>query len=407
MKSHARTAIQITLYVLICLVVTSSAFMLGYVTRAAQSPITGEATAFSVFWEAWNLVNDHFYGDTSDETARTHGAIKGSLAALQDPYTLFVEPQQRDREQEELRGSFGGIGALVERTPDGRIILTPMEERPAAKAGILPGDELVAVDGVSLTPDMPFDDVLATVRGEIGQTVELTIRREGEAELLVFKVKREEIVTPSVTWELASPGIGYIKLSIFNERTNDELRDAVRELQQQGAQAYVLDLRNNGGGLLTAAVDVASQFLQDGVVLYERKNDGEETSYPVKRRGVLPQDPVVFLVNSGTASASEIVAGAIQDYGRGKLIGTKTYGKASVQLLFDLSDGSSLHVTNAHWLTPNRHEIDGAGLTPDITVEFSDEDRQNGRDPQLDQAIEYLSGVVQQGTSAVLESSYI
>jgi len=228
------------------------------------------------------------------------------------------------------------------------------------------------------------------VRGQAGEMVRLTVRRTGSDEPLVFEVEREEIVTPSVTYELKEGDIGYVRLSIFGERTNQELEDAIRDLRSQGSSRYVIDLRDNGGGLLPAAIDVASQFLDDGVVMYERKSNGEEKSYPVKGKGVLQDEPVVFLVNSYTASASEIVAGAIQDYERGTLIGTGTFGKASVQLIFDLSDGSSVHVTNARWLTPSRQEIDGVGLTPDIQVELSDGDRQQGRDPQLERAIDHL-----------------
>jgi carboxyl-terminal processing protease len=312
------------------------------------------------------------------------------MQALDDPYTLFVEPQQRDREQEELQGSFGGIGAWVERAPDGRILLTPMDDRPAQKAGVRSGDELLAVDGTPVTPEMPFDDVLALVRGEAGAIVVLTVRREGVEEPIDIEVERAEIVTPSVTYELKEEDVGYIRISIFGERTADELEDAARDLADQGATSYIIDLRDNGGGLLPAAVDVASQFLREGVVLYERKSDGTEKAFDVHGRGVLRDDPVVFLVNNATASASEIVAGAIQDYERGVLIGTETFGKASVQFIFDLSDGSSVHITNAKWLTPNRQEIDGVGLTPDIVVPITEEDYQAGRDPQVEQAIAYL-----------------
>jgi carboxyl-terminal processing protease len=364
--------------------------MMGYALRAAHTPMTGDVPGFSVFWEAWRIVQDHFYGDASDEQARTYGAIKGSLEALEDPYTVFVEPQRREREQEELRGSFGGIGAWVERSADGRILLTPMDDRPAAKEGIIAGDELVAVDDVPITADMPFEDVLALVRGQAGDIVRLTVRRENVDQLLTFDVRREKIVTPSVSYELTEPSIGYVRLSIFNERTADELRDALQDLKKQDAKSYIIDLRNNGGGLLPAAIDVASEFLQEGVVMYERRNDAPEKSYPVKTGGLVPDAPLALLVNGGTASASEIVAGAIQDNERGILIGTKTFGKASVQLIFDLSDGSSVHVTNARWLTPERQEIDGVGLTPDMIVEISNEDRENDRDPQLEQAIAYL-----------------
>jgi len=390
MKLERRAAARAALYALSCVVVVSTTFLLGYAARAAQAPATGEAAILGTFWEAWHLVDEYFYGEPPTDTVRVRGAIAGSLATLNDPYTVLVEPQQHDREEEELRGSFGGIGALVSRTPDGRILLEPMEGRPAAEAGIQAGDELIAVDGVPITSDMPFDDVLAAVRGEAGKIVRLTVRRESLAEPLTFDVKRQEIVTPSVAWELAEPGIGYIRISIFNERTNQELEDAIAALQREQARAFVVDLRDNGGGLLEAGIDVASQFIEDGVVLYERKNDGNEKQYPVKDRGKLLREPIVVLVNGGTASASEIVAGAIQDYERGRLIGTRTFGKASVQLLFDLSDGSSLHITNAHWFTPSRQEINGVGLVPDIEVPITDQDRTNHVDPQRDRAIELL-----------------
>lgn len=392
MKPSVRRALQVSLFSLVCLVVIASTFVLGYTARATHEPVIGETATFGVFWEAWRLIDDHFYGDSSDEKARTYGAIEGSVRALDDPYTLFIEPQQRDREEEELRGSFGGIGAFVERTPDGRVLLTPMEDRPAAQAGILAGDELIGVGDRPITAEMSFEDVLALVRGNVGEMVKLTVRREGVADPLEFQVRRQEIVTPSVSWEWIAPDVGYVQLSIFGERTNDELEDALRELRAEGARRFVLDLRNNGGGLLPAAIDVASQFLEDGVVVYERKAGGQEKTYPVTGKGLALEEPLAVLVNSGSASASEIVAGAIQDYGRGVLVGTPTFGKASVQLIFDLSDGSSLHVTNAVWLTPSRHEIEGAGLTPDLEVALTDEDRQQDRDPQLDAAIEYLRG---------------
>jgi carboxyl-terminal processing protease len=400
MKPSVRRALEISGFSLVCLVVVASTFVLGYAVRAVQAPVTDDAVSFGVFWEAWHLIDDHFYGDSSDEKARTYGAIEGSVRALDDPYTLFVEPQQRDREEEELRGSFGGIGAFVERTPEGRYLLTPMEDRPAARAGILAGDELIAVDDRSISADMPFADVLALVRGEVGKVVKLTVRREGVAAPLDFEVRRQEFVTPSVSWELIEPDVGYVQISIFGERTSGELKDALRELQAEGASRFVLDLRSNGGGLLPVAIDVASQFLEDGVVVYERKADGQEKTYPVSDKGIALEEPLAVLVNSGSASASEIVAGAIQDYGRGVLVGTPTYGKASVQLIFDLSDGSSLHVTNAVWLTPSRHEIEGAGLSPDLEVALTDEDRQQARDPQLDAAIAHL-----RGTSKVSSSS--
>lgn len=395
MKPGVKSAVRVILYTLVCTFILSLTFSMGYVGRAIHTPVSDESAAFGIFWEAWELVNQYFYGDKGSQTARVYGALKGSLTALNDPYTLFVEPRQREREKEELRGSFGGIGAWIERQPDGRVMLTPMDDRPAARAGILVGDELVAVNDKPITPDMPIDEIVGMVKGQQGEIVTLTVRREDAADLLVFKVRREEIVVPSVSWQIApnAPDIGYVRLSMFNDRTNGELQDAIEQMRKQGARKFILDLRDNGGGLLDSAIDVTSQFLADGVVLYDHKSNGEERAYSVKNKGVARQEPLVVLVNGFTASASEIVAGAIQDAGRGKLVGVQTFGKASVQLLFDLSDGSSLHITNAHWLTPNHRDINGVGLTPDVVVEWSDADRSSGRDPQLEKAIALLQEI--------------
>ncbi|MBN1934881.1 MAG: S41 family peptidase [Anaerolineae bacterium] len=394
MKPGVKIARHIIIYTLICAFTVVVAFGMGYVTHAIHAPVTGNDASMSLFWETWSLIDQHFFGDQVDEVQRTYGAIEGSLSRLGDRYTLFVEPKAHEREQEELRGSFGGIGAWIERRPDGRTLLTPMENQPAEQAGVLAGDELVAVNGTSITPEMTLEDVVDMVKGEIGERVILTLRREGVDAPFDIEIERQEIVTPSISWNVIeeAPDIGYIQIRIFNERTVDELKEAIQKLRDLEASKLIIDLRNNGGGLLSSAIDVTSQFLDGGVVLYDSKNTGEETSYPVRGRGVALDAPLAILINGNTASASEIVAGAIQDTERGKLIGAQTYGKASVQLLFDLSDGSSLHVTNAHWLTPNRRDINGVGLTPDLVVEFTQEDADNRRDPQLQAAIAELQG---------------
>jgi carboxyl-terminal processing protease len=222
--------------------------------------------------------------------------------------------------------------------------------------------------------------------------VTITVERPGADEPIDITIERAVIETPSAQWRILeeAPTIGYIQLISFTERSNKELNKAFAELSAQGAEGYILDLRGNGGGLLETAVDVASQFLREGVVLREdRKNEGERV-YEVRSGGKALDQPLVVLVNGGTASASEIVAGALQDYKRGTLIGEKTFGKGSVQLIYELSDASRLHVTVAKWFTPNNNAIDSKGLTPDIEVLISDEDRANNRDPQLERAISFL-----------------
>jgi carboxyl-terminal processing protease len=361
-----------------------------YLTR--DTPTPEDTERFGVFWEAWHLVEDKFYGEIPDDSAPAYGAIRGALGTLDDPYTIFVEPQPRALERAELEGQFGGIGAYVNRGPEGEVILTPMVDSPAEQAGVQDGDQLVQVDDTPIRPEMSSDDVILLIRGEVGSQVRLTLRRAGAVEPVVVDVTRQVIETPSVEWRVLEEDarIGYIRIRLFTERTGRELERAISELKEAGSSQLVLDLRDNGGGLLDAAVDVASEFLREGVVLYEDRRGEPEEFYAVEKGGLALDLPLVVLVNGGTASASEIVAGALRDHERGRLIGERTFGKGSVQFVYDLSDQSSLHVTVARWLTPDRHRIDGQGLVPDIEVVPTEEQRAAGADPQLQRAISHL-----------------
>jgi carboxyl-terminal processing protease len=351
-----------------------------------------EEAEFGVFWEAWHLVEDHFFGETPAMQQIAWGAIRGALDTLDDRHTTFLEPTPRQREKEDLSGRFGGIGAYVSQAEDGSIVLEPMTDLPAEQAGILAGDVVIRVDDTEITPDTTVDEVVTLVRGEIGTTVALTLRREGEAEPLVIEVRREEIPSPSVQWEMMEglENVGYVRISLFSGRTAKELDEAIKDLKEQGMERLVLDLRGNGGGLFDAAIDVSSAFLDGDTVLFQVERDQEERIFEARRGGEFTEGPLVLLVDGGTASASEIVAGALQDRSRATLVGQKTYGKGSVQSVYDLSDGSSVHITSAKWLTPGRRLIDGQGLEPDIAVEFTDQDRNSGLDPQLERALEVL-----------------
>ena len=374
-------------------------FAAGYATRwlassdrnSGTQPGTANASQtpdLGVFWEAWNILQRDFYGEQPANQSRTYGAIKGLTAAYDDPYTVFVEPEPRQREREDLSGAFGGIGAWITVDEAGHKVLEPMPGRPAEKAGILKGDILQAVAGQPLDPALSVDDVVALIRGPIGEPIDLTVQRAGAADPLTIAVVRERIETPSVEWRALeeAPQVGYIALRQFTERTAEELDRALEELSQQEIDYLIVDLRHNGGGLLQSSIDVASRFLNDGVVLYERRNNGDEQVYRVRSAQRAPAWPMVILVDGGTASASEIVAGALQDRGRATLLGETTFGKGSVQLVYDLSDGSSVHVTVARWITPNGHEINGIGLTPEQIVPHED-----GRDAPLEQAIRTLT----------------
>jgi carboxyl-terminal processing protease len=343
---------------------------------------------FGVFWEAWDILQRDFYGDKPPTEARTYGAINGLVESYGDPFTYFVEPEPRQREKEDLSGEFGGIGAWVSQDQDGTIRLQPMAGLAAERAGVRDQDILRAVDGTPITSDMTTEDVVTLIRGPVGEPVLLTILREESGETLDIEVIRERIETPTVEWRMLeeAPETGYVTIHLFGERTVTELDRALEDLRSKGASQLVLDLRHNPGGLLDGAVAVASRFLSDGVVLFERKSDGTEETYRVGNAQRVSDWPVVVLVDGATASAAEIVAGALQDRSRASLVGEKTFGKGSVQLVHDLSDGSSIHVTIAHWLTPNGHEINGVGLTPDFEVAHED-----GRDAPLEEAVRLFS----------------
>lgn len=341
----------------------------------AQAPTqqekTGEPVETALIKEAWQIISDDFFGDMPSEKTRTYGAIKGSVQTLDDPYTYFIEPEPAGREQEQLQGRFGGIGAYLELTEDGSITLTPMVDRPAARSGIQKGDILIAVDDQRIETPADLDSVTNMIRGEVGTQVKLTVKRGDD--ILDFEVTRAEIELPSVTWRALeeTADIGYIRIERFSALTNKEFTQALNELQQQNAKrALLIDLRGNPGGLVDAAVDIASHFLDDGTVLIERHSDGTQKIYKAKSGvDISAETPLVLLVDSNTASAAEILAGALQDRGRATVIGQKTFGKGSIQRIHRLSDGSALHVTFAKWFTPDDKAIDGQGLEPDIQVE--------------------------------------
>ncbi len=389
--------IKIIGFMLIALFIFGAGIGVGYgFTRRAipsVSATAGSQSDFGLFWEVWNIVQDKYYGDIPADSTATYGAIKGALASLDDPYTIFVEPQPRALEKAELDGQFGGIGAFVLRDAQNNILLDPMVDSPAEKAGVQKNDVLVQVNDTPITPEMTDDDVVLLIRGKVGTPVSITVTRADASASITLEIERAVIQNPSVEWRILpdEPALGYIHIRIFSGRTGKELARALRELQTDGATNYILDLRGNGGGLLDAAVDVASAFLADGVILKENRREADPKLYFVRPTAPkLLNVPLVVLVDGGTASASEIVAGALQDRHRATLIGERTYGKGSVQLVYDLSDASSLHVTVARWFTPNDHSINGVGLTPDVEVLFSEDDHATGRDPQLLRAIEFL-----------------
>jgi carboxyl-terminal processing protease len=365
-----------------------AAFAAGFLYRDVVSRPAPSQTSFDLLKEIDGLLASHYLYDMPDETTRIHGAAAGLVASLGNPYTYFQEPQASEVDTTNLAGRFGGIGAEIGRDEQGRYVIQRVyRDNPAYNAGIIEGDVILAVDGTPVdTSATDPNQLLAAIRGEVGTSVTLTLQRGDE--IFDVTVVRAEILIPSVFWNLAEaePRIGYIRITSFTERTPEEFDQALSELSAQGAQAYILDLRDNGGGLVDAAVAVVSEFVNGGVVLYEQRRDSGERVLNATQGGRALDIPLAVLINGQTASASEIVAGAFQDRGRATLIGQQSFGKGSVQVILTLSDGSSIHVTTAEWYTPNHHRLEGQGLTPDIVVEPAE-----GTDTQLDAALEFLS----------------
>ena len=380
----------------LCALFLAVAFFAGYYVSALaveypalRWPLPGvpNSDPYSLLHEVRSLLEARYINPLPDDKTLEYGAVRGLVAAVNDPYTLFVEPQTHELETQSFQGEYGGVGMNLSQSQTGEIVLSPFPDSPAAKAGIVEDDVLLAVDNVLISTATTLDEATALVRGLVGTRLTLKVRH-GNGEELTVTLERQRIEIPSVTWKMVGPDVGLIALSRFSGKTASEVKQAATELQALGAARYVLDLRNNGGGILDAAVNVAGQFLDGGVVMYETQRDTPEKVYNVPANsGPLTTAPLVVLVNHGTASASEIVAGALLDRERAPLIGQTTYGKGSVQLVYDLSDGSSLHVTAYLWYTPSRRELDKNGLPPTIVIEPTTD----GTDAQLAKAIEYLN----------------
>ena len=334
---------------------------------------------FKVFWEAWNLVeSDYVDESTVDEREMTYGAIQGMLSSLDDANTRFSDPVDAVHVEEHIRGSFDGIGVRVELR-DGRMtVVAPLEDSPGEKAGLRGGDVITHVNGEDITKHT-LNESVRLIRGPRGTKVTLTIERQGQPPFDV-EIIRAEIKIISVRGEMLGD-IAYLKLNNFNANSSDQLTSKVEELLAEEPVGLILDLRNNPGGLLSSAVHVTSQFLSSGVVLREERRDADPQVFAVQSGGIATEIPMVVLVNSGSASASEIVAGALQDTGRAIIIGEKTFGKGTVQTINRLSDGSILHLTIARWSTPDDRLIEKVGLEPDIVIELTDDDRASDRDP--------------------------
>ena len=357
-------------------------------TDVGQPP----AVDFSLFWDAWNLVNERYVDRQElDTQAMVFGAIKGMVEAVGDPFTVFLEADESKRLQEDISGEFAGVGMEIGIRDEVLTVISPLEDTPADRAGIIAGDKILVIDGES-TAGIKIDEAVSKIRGRRGTKVLLTILRKtnGTEEERELEITRDKIKVPTVKWEKLEDGIGHIRFLSFNQIAKSEFDRALRELEKQGAgERLIFDLRNNPGGLLDLAIDISSYFLDPGqVVVIEQFADGSREELKAKSNGQLKDVKVVILINKGSASASEIVAGALHDNLGIKLIGEKTFGKGSVQQVEDLRFGTALKITVAKWLTPKGRSISDEGIEPDIEASRTEEDIKEGRDPQLERAIE-------------------
>lgn len=350
-----------------------------------------ENVDFSLFWDAWKDIEDAYVGRNNlDRKAMVYGAVSGMVKALNDPYTIFLEPKEAKKFKDDVSGSFEGIGAEIGIRKGILVVISPLKDTPAEKAGLRPGDKILKIND-TITLDMAVDEAVNLIRGPKGTEVVLTITRDGLEKAQEIRIIRGAIKIPIVKFEMKNDNIAYIALYHFTENSFMELKKALQESLNKGAEKLILDLRNNPGGYLDSAIDMASIFVPSGkVVVREDFGNGEKDEYKSYGPGVLKDFPMVILINEGSASASEILAGALRDIRGIKLIGQKTFGKGSVQELKDMSEGATLKVTIAKWLTPNGYSISEQGLEPDIKVEMTDEDFEKERDPQLDKAIEAI-----------------
>ena len=359
-----------------------------FATTAASSTSTDDL--FKPFWEAWQLVHKEYLVQPVDDEKMMQGAIRGMMDSLGDPHSIYMDPVEYEQASIPLEG-YSGIGAYVNTEGDFLTIIEPMNGSPAEAVDLRAGDQIIAIDGEDMTGVLP-ELARQKVLGRAGTQVVLTIKREGVEQTFDVTVTRAEITIPSTEYRMLDNNIAYIRLNDFSSTTGDEIHTALQELLAKNPKGLILDMRYNLGGYLDAAIQVGSEFLPDGIVAYEEYGNGSRDTLNVTGDGIATQIPMVVLVNEWSASASEVVAGALQDRGRAQLVGVTTYGKGTVQNWVALSGNEgAIRVTVARWLTPNGSNVTGTGLTPDVEVKISDADAQAGIDTQLNRAVNILT----------------
>lgn len=354
-------------------------------------PNNNQTVDFSLFWKVWDLLKEKYVNRTDlDAQQMVYGAIKGMVKATGDPYTTFFDPKETKSFSQDLEGSFEGIGAELGIKDEILTVIAPLEDTPAQKSGLRSGDKILKI-GDKNTSDMTIDEAVDLIRGKKGTEVKLTVLHEGDKETRDITIVRDMIEIKSVKVEFLDKNIADIKIIKFGEETTKEFDLAMNQVLAKGSAGIILDLRNNPGGFLDKSVDIASRLIPKGeVVVMEEDQNGKRESLYTNGGDRLSAIPIVVLINEGSASASEILAGALRDDKKITLIGKKSFGKGSVQELMDLPGSASIKITVAKWLTPNGDYIMEKGITPDIAVELNLDDFNNKKDPQLDKALEVL-----------------
>jgi carboxyl-terminal processing protease len=350
-----------------------------------------ENVDFSLFWKVWDLVkNNHVNKNTLDAQKMVYGAINGMLRATEDPYSSFMDPKETKDFSEQINGSFEGIGAELGIKESVLTVISPLEDSPAEKAGLRPGDKIIKIDG-KISTDFDIDQAVDLIRGKKGTNVVLTIFRNGDNDTKDITVTRDVIKIKSVKLEFKENNVAHLKINEFGDQTTKEFRTAVNQILEKKSKGIILDLRNNPGGLLDKCVEIASFMMPKGEkVVTEEDSAGAKENLYTEGNDKISQIPMVILINEGSASASEILAGALKDNKGITLIGKKTFGKGTVQQLMSLPGKTSVKITVAKWLTPGGIYIAEKGISPDVEVEMKGEDYDNNRDPQLDKALEIL-----------------
>ena len=344
---------------------------------------------FGTFWNVWKMVRSNYVDQPVSEKDMYHGAIAGMVSSMKDPYSTYFTPEDAKVFDEQLSGSFAGIGAQLDMKESQIVVIAALPNTPAEKAGILSEDAILAIDGVT-TEAMPVDEAVSKIRGEKGTVVTLSVLHKGAKTPTDIVITRDEITIASVKYTKEDNHVALIDVSIFNDDTSNLFAKATEQALQDGATSIIIDLRNNPGGLLDSAINLAGYWLENGSTAVIEDRQGNQHAFATSGMASLKDLPTVVLVNGGSASASEILAGALQDAKKATVIGEQTFGKGSVQEFHDLPDGGAVKITVAHWLTPLGRSINKEGITPDSIVTFTEEDAHAKHDPQFDAAIHFL-----------------